>query len=172
MVGHEHLAAQLRIEGPSVVKRYTERAKTAYEHAWEIRDAYGYHPFEDAEWGRPFRAFLHGRAWTGAEGPVALFNQAVGRLRRHRVLLPGVSMLAKQVASVRQVAEKRLYATAPRGGRTRRCRRTWWRCFRCRKGGGSRSWSGFAGRRRGPRARAWRRPWSGWTRSPRSGWAG
>jgi hypothetical protein len=107
----EHLAAQLRIEDPSVVKRYTERAKTAYEHAWEIRDAYGYHPFEDAEWGRKFRAFLHGRAWTGAEGPVALFNQAVGWLRRNRVLLPGVSVLAKQVASVRQVAEKRLYAT-------------------------------------------------------------
>ncbi|PZS31941.1 MAG: hypothetical protein DLM61_07680 [Pseudonocardiales bacterium] len=57
----EHLGAQLRIEDPSVVKRYTERAKTAYEHAWEIRDAYGYHPFEDAEWGRKFRAFLHGR---------------------------------------------------------------------------------------------------------------
>ena len=107
----EHLTAQLQIEDASVVKRYTERAKTAYEHAWEIRDAYGYHPFEDAEWGRKFRAFLHGRAWTGAEGPVALFNQAVGWLRRHRVLLPGVSVLAKQVASVRQVAEKRLYAT-------------------------------------------------------------
>ncbi|MDF2256007.1 Tn3 family transposase [Streptantibioticus ferralitis] len=107
----EHLAAQLQIEDASVVKRYTERAKTAYEHAWEIRDAYGYHPFEDEEWGRKFRAFLHGRAWTGAEGPVALFNQAVGWLRRHRVLLPGVSVLAKQVASVRRVAEKRLYAT-------------------------------------------------------------
>ena len=35
----EHLAAQLDIEDPSVVKRYTERLKTAYEHAWEIRDA-------------------------------------------------------------------------------------------------------------------------------------
>jgi hypothetical protein len=35
----------------------------------------------------------------------------VGWLRRNRVLLPGVSVLAKQVASVRQVAEKRLYAT-------------------------------------------------------------
>jgi hypothetical protein len=107
----EHLAAQLRIEDPSVVKRYTERLKTAYEHAWEIRDAYGYHPFEDPEWGRKFRTFLHGWAWTGAEGPVALFNQAVGWLRRNRVLLPGVSVLARQVASVRQVAEKRLYAT-------------------------------------------------------------
>jgi hypothetical protein len=64
----EHLAAQLRIEDPSVVKRYTERAKTAYEHAWEIRDAYSYHPFEDAEWGRKFRAFLHGRRGRALRG--------------------------------------------------------------------------------------------------------
>ncbi len=41
MVGHRALAAQLQIEDASVVKRYTERAKTAYEHAWEIRDAAG-----------------------------------------------------------------------------------------------------------------------------------
>ncbi|MBB4940024.1 TnpA family transposase [Streptosporangium album] len=109
----EYLAAQLGIEDPSVMKRYTERAKTAYEHAWEIRNAYGYHPFEDHEWGRKFRAFLHGRALRGR-----------------------------------------------------------WRCFGCRRDGGSRSWSGCAGRRLGRRARAWPRPWSGWTRSLRSGWAG
>ncbi|MER6599727.1 Tn3 family transposase [Streptomyces parvus] len=107
----EYLAEQLGIEDPSCVKRYSERSKTAYEHAWEIRDAYGYHQFEDHEWGRKFRAFLHGRAWTHAEGPVALFNQAVGWLRRNRVLLPGASVLAKQVAAVRSVTEKRLYAT-------------------------------------------------------------
>ncbi|MBW8092871.1 DUF4158 domain-containing protein [Streptomyces hygroscopicus subsp. hygroscopicus] len=87
MVGHRALGAQLQIEDASVVKWYTEWAKTAYEHAWEIRDAYGYHPFEDAEWGRKFRAFLHGRAWTGAEGPVALFA-ARGRGGPRRV--PGV----------------------------------------------------------------------------------
>lgn len=36
----------------SVVQRSagSERPKTAYEHAWQIRDAYGYHPFEDLEW--------------------------------------------------------------------------------------------------------------------------
>lgn len=38
----EHLAARLGIEDPSVVKRYRERPKTAYEHAWEIRDACAY----------------------------------------------------------------------------------------------------------------------------------
>lgn len=45
----EHLAAQLGIEDPSVVKRYTERPKTAYEHAWEIRDACEYHEYDDPE---------------------------------------------------------------------------------------------------------------------------
>ncbi len=110
----EHLAAQLGIEDPSCVKRYTERPKTVYEHAWEIRDAYEYHEYEDPEWSRRFRSFLHGRAWTHAEGPVALFNQAVGWLRRNRVLLPGVSVLARQVSEVRTIAEKRLHATVAR----------------------------------------------------------
>ncbi|AIS01434.1 hypothetical protein SGLAU_27480 [Streptomyces glaucescens] len=82
----EHLAEQLGIEDASVVKRYTERPKTAYEHAWEIRDACEYHEYDDPEWSRRFRTFLHGRAWTHAEGPKALFDHAVGWLRRNRVL--------------------------------------------------------------------------------------
>ncbi|WP_207757685.1 DUF4158 domain-containing protein [Nonomuraea cypriaca] len=49
----EHLAAQLGIEDPSVVKRHAERRQTLYDHGWEIRDPYGCHPYEDAEWGRP-----------------------------------------------------------------------------------------------------------------------
>jgi len=107
----EHLAVQLGIEDASVVKKYTERRQTLYDHAWEIRDAYEYHEYEDAEWARQFRPFLHGRAWTHAEGPVALFNQTVGWLRRYRVLLPGVSVLARQVSEAFTVADKRLYAT-------------------------------------------------------------
>jgi hypothetical protein len=35
-----------------------ERPKTAYEHVWEIRDAYEHHEYEDAEWSRWFRTFL------------------------------------------------------------------------------------------------------------------
>jgi len=48
---------------------------------------------------------------------VALFDHAVGWLRRNRVLLPGVSVLARQVAAAREAAEARLYealATAAR----------------------------------------------------------
>ncbi|GAA3995459.1 hypothetical protein GCM10022384_48540 [Streptomyces marokkonensis] len=35
----EHLGQELGIEDVSCIKQYTERLKTAYEHAWEIRDA-------------------------------------------------------------------------------------------------------------------------------------
>lgn len=87
----EHIAEQLGIEDVSAVKQYTEGKPTAYEHAWETRDAYEYHEYEDPKWSRLFRTFLHGRAWTAhAEGPKALFDHAVGWLRRNRVLLPGV----------------------------------------------------------------------------------
>ncbi len=110
----EYLAEQLGIGDPSCVKKYTEREKTAYEHAWEIQEAFGYHPYEDREWGRKFRTFLYGRAWTHAEGPVALFNHAVAWLRRHRVLLPGVSVLARQVSAARTAAENRLHSSVAR----------------------------------------------------------
>lgn len=110
----EYLAEQLDIGDPSCVKRYTEREKTAYEHAWEIQEAFAYHPYEDREWGRRFRTFLYGRAWTHAEGPVALFNHAVAWLRRHRVLLPGVSVLARQVSAARTAAENRLHSSVAR----------------------------------------------------------
>ncbi|SQD97364.1 hypothetical protein FMEAI12_4020093 [Parafrankia sp. Ea1.12] len=65
----EYLGQQLGIGDVSCVKRYTERSKTAYEHAWEIRDAYGFRPFEDEQAAAEFRRFLDGRAWTHAEGP-------------------------------------------------------------------------------------------------------
>ncbi|MCU1682971.1 MAG: transposase [Amycolatopsis sp.] len=86
------------------MKSYTERPKTAYEHAWEIEQAFGYHKYDDQAWGRKFRTFLYGRAWTHAEGPVALFNHATAWLRRHRVLLPGVSILPG-LATVHQATE-------------------------------------------------------------------
>ena len=106
----DYLAEQLGIPDSSVIKRYTERKPTAYEHSWEIRKRYGYREFDDPHWGREFRRFLHGRAWTHAEGPVALFNHGVAWLRGNRVLLPGVSVLARQVSEVRTVAENRLHA--------------------------------------------------------------
>ncbi|WP_035952069.1 Tn3 family transposase [Parafrankia sp. EUN1f] len=107
----EYLGQQLGIGDVSCVKRYTERSKTAYEHAWEIRDAYGFRPFEDERAAAEFRRFLDGRAWTHAEGPGALFDEGVGWLRRARVLLPGVTVLTRLVNTVREAAAGRMHAT-------------------------------------------------------------
>ncbi len=107
----DYLAGQLGIADPSMVKSYTDRRMTAYEHAWEIRRAYGYRDSADEQASAQLREFLAGRAWTHAEGPVALFDQAVAWLRRHRVLLPGVSVLARLVTTVRAEAADRLHRT-------------------------------------------------------------
>ncbi len=74
----ELLAARLEIGDGSCLKKYVQRAQTAYEHSWEIRDRDGYRPFDDAESGRRFARFLDSRAWTHSEGPPALFEHAVG----------------------------------------------------------------------------------------------
>ena len=105
----EFVAEQLDIADASCVKGYLERPKTAYEHAWEIAERHGYRSFEELSADVEFGRFLEGRAWTHAEGPVALFEQSVGWLRRHRVLLPGVTVLARRVAAARDAAEARLH---------------------------------------------------------------
>ncbi|MEU1813391.1 DUF4158 domain-containing protein [Micromonospora aurantiaca (nom. illeg.)] len=105
----EYMADQLAIEDPSVVKRYTERQQTAYEHSWEIRRAYGYRDFADASVREALEEFMSARAWIHAEGAVALFEQAKAWLRRERVLLPGVSVLARLVSSVREESDQRAH---------------------------------------------------------------
>jgi hypothetical protein len=62
----EYLAEQLGICDPSCVKQYVERAKTAYEHSWEIRRRFGYHEFEDRARGRKFRTSNCSRRSTAA----------------------------------------------------------------------------------------------------------
>ena len=103
----EYLGRQLDIADPSVVKAYSERPATQWEHTAEVRRVYGFIDFGGAE--ARLRDFLTARAWTRAERPGALFDQAVAWLRGERVLLPGVSVLARLVAEVRADAAARLH---------------------------------------------------------------
>ncbi|MFC9285176.1 DUF4158 domain-containing protein [Streptomyces sp. NPDC057052] len=87
---------------------YGTRAQTVYEHAWEIRDTYGYRDFAAGE--AELREFLAARVWSSSlEGPRALFDRAVVRLVNNRVL-PGVTSLARMVAALRQEENDRLHA--------------------------------------------------------------
>ncbi|SEG81833.1 protein of unknown function [Thermomonospora echinospora] len=69
-----------------------------------------------------------------------MFEVSVAWLRRHRVLLPGVRVLERLVASVREQADERLYAVVARQAvRARRaCRAGWRSCRWCRPVGGCR----------------------------------
>ncbi|WP_327282103.1 DUF4158 domain-containing protein [Streptomyces sp. NBC_01205] len=100
------VAEQLGIDDEHLAE-YGTRSQTAYEHPWEIRDEYGYRDFAAGE--EELREFLAARVWSSLEGPRALFDRAVVWLVNNRVLLPGVTTLARMVAAVRPEENDRLY---------------------------------------------------------------
>lgn len=96
------------------MQAYAERPKTAYEHQWEIRRECGYREFAAGE--VELSDFLAARVWAFEEGPRALFDRAVLWLVERRVLLPGVTVLARLVAEVRSLEHDRIHgllAAAP-----------------------------------------------------------
>lgn len=58
-------AGQVDVD-PAEFEAYAQRRQSRYEHAWEIRDAYGYTEFESAE--EQVRAFVGPRVWASQEG--------------------------------------------------------------------------------------------------------
>lgn len=61
------VADQLDVD-PGRLEEYRTRAQTAYEHAWQIRDTFGYREFAAGE--EDLRAYLAARVWASEEDPV------------------------------------------------------------------------------------------------------
>jgi Domain of unknown function (DUF4158) len=80
---------------------------TRFEHAFEIRAACGLREFDQVD--NALREWADARAWTIGDGPKAIFLDAVRWLRERDVLLPGVMVLARLVAQVRDEAYQRLW---------------------------------------------------------------
>jgi len=59
------------------------------------------------------------QAWSGRDGPKAIFDGAVRWLRTEKVLLPGVTTLARLVARVRDEATQRTVGHALRAAHPR-----------------------------------------------------
>lgn len=68
----DFIAGQLDMPDPSQVKRYTERAKTRFDHQWEIRRARGYRAFDEAE--EEFSGWVAARSRATGDGPKAIFT--------------------------------------------------------------------------------------------------
>ena len=102
------VAGQFGIADPSCVKDYGSRPITIHEHQWGIRREYGYSDF--AEGAGELRGFIEARAWLSNEGPRALFDRATAWCVEHKVLLPGVTTMARLVSEVRARAVERLWS--------------------------------------------------------------
>jgi len=104
-----YVARQLEIEDPSCVARYLDRRRTRFEHAEEIKAAEGLSDF--AAVTDEFEEWVAARSYMTGDGPRAIFADAVGWLRERRVLLPGVTTLARLVARARAEGDRRLWET-------------------------------------------------------------
>ncbi len=107
----KHLAEQLAISESSCLARYSERPSTHHDHAKEIRERYGYQDFADQPEHWRLVRWLYTRAWLSAERPLVLFDLATARLVERKILLPGVTTLARLVATVSDRAAARLWKT-------------------------------------------------------------
>jgi TnpA family transposase len=104
-----YMSRQLHIGDPSCLPRYLDRRVTHHEHAQAIQRRYGYRDFHTPREVFRLVRWLYTRAWLSAERPSVLFDLATAPLVEHKVLLPGVTVLERLVASIRDRAATRLW---------------------------------------------------------------
>lgn len=83
--------------------------KSFWTHTQEIRQSYGYSDFTDQPFQFTLTRWLYSRAWISAERPSVLFDLATARCVENKVLLPGVTVMARLIAKVRDRASMRLW---------------------------------------------------------------
>jgi len=105
-----HVAKQLGIDDdPALLLVQYATAWQTREHSREIQQLYSYHDFAEQPHHFHLIRWLYIYAWLTAERPSVLFDLATKRLVDQKVLLPGVSVLERLVASVRDRAANRLW---------------------------------------------------------------
>ena len=108
-----YLARQLGIADTDGLERYAA-GEMRRDHVAEIRRHYGYCDFHEGTEAAALYRWLANRAWVSAERPSVLFDLATARLVERKVILPGVTVLARLVAQVRDQAASRLWRTLTR----------------------------------------------------------
>ena len=118
-----HVAEQLGIADPGVLKKYAARDGTNRLHAGEIQQAYGYRDFAHPTAQADLLGWLRARTALAAERPGVLFDLATARLLEAKVLLPGATVLARLIGSVRDQAAVGLWESLAALPDTRQAKR-------------------------------------------------
>src|SRR4051794_35147515 len=89
-----YLARQLGVADTGGLRRYAA-GEMRRDHVAEIRRRYGYRDFHEGSEAAALSRWLANRVWVGAERPGVLFDLATARLVERKVVLPGVTVLAR-----------------------------------------------------------------------------
>ena len=103
------VSRQLDVTDLSVLEHYAKRETTKREHTALIRKQYGYREFNDVPWSFRLSRVLYSRAWISNERPSVMFDFATAWLLQNKVLLPGISKLARLISEIRQRAMSQLW---------------------------------------------------------------
>ncbi len=74
------LCRQLHLANPPCLPRYLVRPSTHHDHAYEMKQRYGYHDFHPSSVTLRWLRWLYSRAWLTTERPSVLFDLATARL--------------------------------------------------------------------------------------------
>jgi hypothetical protein len=113
-----YVAEQLDLDVKSLNQYRTSESR--WDHTREIREVYGYHNFTDQSEHWRLVRWLYTHAWLSAERPSALFDHVTAQCIEKKILLPGVSVLARLVSQVRDRTSTRLWNKLSRMDRLRK----------------------------------------------------
>ncbi|WP_272976355.1 Tn3 family transposase [Deinococcus geothermalis] len=107
VVAIQNVADQLQLD-PAVLPQYLRRVNTRFQHQQLILAHLDYQPFDDVQAFRLIR-WLYAQVATSTVRPSVLFDLATAHLVSQRVVLPGVTTLARLIARVRDRLSRKTF---------------------------------------------------------------
>jgi len=104
-----YVANQLNISDISIISKYLERENTQWEHKKIIKEKEGYQEFASQSNHWRLMRWLYERVWVSVESQSVLFDVTTAQLVEKKILLPGVTVLARFISNVKERVETRLY---------------------------------------------------------------